>query len=364
MLATIRDCLEGLVHPSAQHDAPTAARHGAFIAPRLVGSVVALAALPLYFAIRGMPSLLELLIFAWLVVPVVVAYFLSRTGRYEYAYLLSALALTGLVTVVVSRTGGISSFAAVWFVIVPLEASLSGSRRVVLLASSLAFSAIGFLIIVGATGLLPPAGSWDHQLSALMALGVISSAFYVTGLAFGTEVFTRGFDTTGTGAAGHGAEDQLRVLVNNMTDVVTRHGNNGAVLFVSPTVEDMMEVRPVALLNHGLFERVLVADRPAYLKAIGDAAVLGGVHTAELRVRRQAPAAAGEAGGEFIWIELRCRPLDELASDHDRPQRRDVVAVLRDVTARKQQELTNSEAQAEAERINAAKSQFLATMKS
>ena len=37
--------------------------------------------------------------FAWLVAPILIAYFLSRTGRYESAHVLSSLALDGLVTV-------------------------------------------------------------------------------------------------------------------------------------------------------------------------------------------------------------------------------------------------------------------------
>jgi cell cycle sensor histidine kinase DivJ len=99
-LKSVRDYLDLLVHPTAQRDALTTARHRAFIAPRLLGSVVALAAMPLYVAMRGVPGALEVVVFAWLVVPILTAYFLSRTGYYESAHMLSSLALTGLVTVV------------------------------------------------------------------------------------------------------------------------------------------------------------------------------------------------------------------------------------------------------------------------
>ena len=131
LFAPIRNYIETLVHPSAQQDALMAARHRAFIAPRLLGSMIALAAFPVYLLMRGTPSVTELLIFAWLMAPILSAYFLSRTGRYESAHVLSSLALTGLVTALAVDTGGIASFAAVWLVVVPLEASLSASRRVV-----------------------------------------------------------------------------------------------------------------------------------------------------------------------------------------------------------------------------------------
>ncbi len=97
------------------------------------------------------------MVFAWLVAPILIAYFLSRTGQYESAHVLSSLALTGLVTAVAAETGGIGSFAAIWLVIVPLEAALSASRRVVALASTFALGAAGFLLLLGALDLLPPA---------------------------------------------------------------------------------------------------------------------------------------------------------------------------------------------------------------
>ncbi|MGD0025153.1 MAG: PAS domain-containing sensor histidine kinase, partial [Xanthobacteraceae bacterium] len=131
LFAPIRDYVETLVHPSALKDALTAARHRAFIAPRLLGSIAALASFPVYLIARGAPSAIEVVVFAWLVAPLLTAYFLSRTGRYESAHVLSSLALAGLVTVVAASTGGIASFAAIWLVVVPLEAALSASRRVV-----------------------------------------------------------------------------------------------------------------------------------------------------------------------------------------------------------------------------------------
>ena len=133
-LTPVWNYVDALVHPVAQHDALTAARHRAFIAPRLLGSLVALASFPVYLAFRGVPSVLEVGVFAWLAAPILIAYFLSRTGNYESAHVLSSLALTSLVTTVAWCTGGIASFAAIWLVVVPLEAALSASRRVVTVA--------------------------------------------------------------------------------------------------------------------------------------------------------------------------------------------------------------------------------------
>ena len=139
------------MHPSALHDALMTARHRSFIMPRLLGSFAALALFPPYLLARGAPSGLELLVLGWLVAPILIAYFLSRTGRYESAHALSALALTGLVTMVSALSGGIESFAAIWLVVVPLEAALSASRRIVAVASTLALGAAGLLAMLGAS---------------------------------------------------------------------------------------------------------------------------------------------------------------------------------------------------------------------
>src|SRR5919108_192408 len=52
-----------LPHPSARYDALTRARHRAFIAPRLIGSLAAFAAFPVYLAVRGAPTALEVTAF-------------------------------------------------------------------------------------------------------------------------------------------------------------------------------------------------------------------------------------------------------------------------------------------------------------
>ena len=57
-----------------------------------------------------------------------------------------------------------------------------------------------------------------------------------------------------------------------MTDVITRHGRNGAVLFVSPAAETLFGAKVSELHGHHLFDRVHVTDRPAYLTALADAA--------------------------------------------------------------------------------------------
>ena len=239
----IRDCLDALSHPSARHGTLTRAWHRAFIAPWLLGSLTVLAAFPVYLAMRGVPTALEAALLGWLIAPILLAWFLSRTGRYETA------------------------------------------------------------------------------------------------------------------------EDRCRLLAMNISDVISRHHRNGAVQFISPAAETMLGTPVAQLLGNGLFDRVHVADRPAYLTALSDAA-RGEACGVEFRARRDIACSRERGQGnsvDFIWVEMRCKPLDPLAEAAS-PSQEGVVAVLRDVTERKNQEQALDLVRAAAEQADASRTRFLATM--
>ena len=359
VLSIIRDCLDALLHPSARYDALTRARHRAFMAPRLLGSLAAFAAFPVYLAMRGAPSAIEVAAFAWLIAPILLSWFLSRTGHYEGAHVLSSLALAGLIMAIAATTGGIESFAAIWLVVVPLEAALSASRRVAAFASLLALSCAGILILVSQLGWLPPGDISTAQRGVLMAFGVASATLYAAGLAFGAESLAR---TSVTLLSRE--EERYRLLARNMSDVISRHQRNGAVQFISPAVEAMLGMPVARLLGHGLFDRVHVADRPAYLTALSDAA-RGDVRSVEFRLRQEKVGPERDQI-DFIWVEMRCRPLDQDPGrqdiDRDVAREAEVVAVMRDVTDRKLGEQALDQARSAAEAADAAKTRFLATM--
>jgi len=329
------------------------------MAPRLLGSLAAFAAFPVYLAMRGAPTALEVAAFAWLIAPILLSWFLSHTGYYEGAHVLSSLALTGLVMTVAMTTGGVESFAAIWLVVVPLEAALSASRRVVAFASALALVCTALLIVFGHFDLLPAADVNPVSRGIFMAFGVATATLYAAGLAFGAESLAR----TSVSLL-YVEEDRYRLLARNMSDVISRHRRNGAVQFISPAVEAMLGTPVPRLLGHGLFDRVHVADRPAYLTALSDAARGGEARSVEFRVRRDAPRGSerGQSGQvDFIWVEMRCRPLEQAADTTASPEA-EVVAVMRDITDRKCQEQALDLARTAAEQADASKTLFLATM--
>ena len=322
--APIRDFVETLVHPSAQHDVLTAARHRAFIASRLIGGIIALGAFPFYLVGRGAASSAELIVFGWPAVPILSAYYLSRTGDYESAHVFSASALIGFAMLVAVWTGGLSSFAAIWFAVAPLEAALSGSRRAVVAASVMALAAAGGLALLGAAHVLPVISG--KEWAAVAAFGVAFAVVYAVALGVSAEALAR------AGSSLRQAEaDRYRLLAHATTDVVTRHGRDGDVLFASPAAEFLFGAPVAALHGRGLLQRVHIADRPAYLMALGDAAALAENRATQFRARRDGGLEPSPNAAPFVWIEMQCRPLTSVAETPREQGGREVVALLREL---------------------------------
>jgi cell cycle sensor histidine kinase DivJ len=160
----------------------------------------------------------------------------------------------------------------------------------------------------------------------LTTLVVLSAALYAAALAFGAQILARA-----TAATLRAKDDRYQLLASQMTDVVARHGRNGAILFVSPAAASMFRAPVGDLLGGGLLARVHAADRPAYLAALADASEFGHERLVELRILRETNAAQL---AEIVWIEMRCRKLDRVAHPQRRPE---VVAIMRDITLQKEQ---------------------------
>ena len=248
-----------------------------------------------------------------------------------------------------ASTGGITSFAAVWLVVVPLEAALSASRRVVIWPprSRSPPSACSASAVAPRPG--AAAGRWQRSASSRprsMRPASRSAAHRSRAQASRLLIVE---------------EDRYRLLARNMTDVITRHRRNGTVRFASPAAEACSACRRDELLGHGLFDRVHVADRPAYLTALADAAAHGRQQLGRIPHPPRGATPRRTRGPVHLGR-------DALPPARPRPRarapaaRREVVAVMRDVTERKVQEQALEDAREEAERANAAKSRFLATM--
>jgi cell cycle sensor histidine kinase DivJ len=352
---------QSLVHDSVRGNAVVAARHQSFITSHLIGGLLALAVFPVYLALIGQPSVLSAIAFSWLISPILIAVFLSRTGQLGLAHLISAVNVAGLVTFAAGITGGVTSFLIAWMVVVPLEAALSADRRVVLSAITIAAMALFGLAGVEALNLLPAPLVFTQEPAILALLGCMSALVYAGGLA----ISVQGVYDQSEQEIRHG-ERRYRLLAENATDMITRHNAKGQVLFASIASEQILGEPTKELLGSGLFERVHVADKPAYLNALSQCQVLNKSVSVEFRVKSGSTSNAVESKSDtgFRWAELRCRPVsrkNEIDQNSDLIPH-SVVAVTRDITERKAQEDKLLKARDVAETANQAKTQFLANM--
>ena len=340
-----------LVHESVRGDVLTAARHQSFIASHLLGGLLALCAFPVYLVLNGRPSLFVVGAFLWLLTPIGIAIFLSRTGRFAAAHLASAANFAGLVTYSAWLTGGLSSWLIPWMVAVPLEAALATDRRIVAWSAAAAGAGLAVLAALELYGIAPPPLSLGHPPMLLALIGAFTATAYAAALAIMVQLVQRRSES-----AVQAGEERYRLLAENANDLITRHDEKGRIVFASLAAQQLLGEPAQKILGDGLFERVYIADRPAYLTALSRSQANGEPIAVEFRLRRGSP---GE-NARYIFVEMRCRPMRPANGEAlDRPG---IVAVTRDITDRKVQEAELTRARDEAESASRAKSQFLANM--
>ncbi|KPL52058.1 hypothetical protein ABB55_07300 [Prosthecomicrobium hirschii] len=348
LMPALRRFVDGLVHASAQGDPTDLHRHRSFIAVNLFGGMAALLALPVHLVVAGPVGVVPAVALIGLAAPAPIALAVSHTGRLELGHVLLALTTAALVGWIALFTGGLASIALIWLAVLPVEAALSGSRRVVHAALGIGFVVIALLALAGATDSLPQsviAAHGDRLLFGVTAAGLA----YMAILAFRLDALYRNADVVS-----RQREAQYRLMADNIGDIVTGHGANGDLVFVSPAVERSLGLSVADALGDGLFRRVHVADRPAFLTALADAAA-GLASTVEFRARADGP----DGQSRHVWLEMRCRSAQ---SGDGLPSRLLVVGVMRDVTERKNQEAELLRAREQAEKASEAKTRFLANV--
>nr|WP_204262685.1 ATP-binding protein [Methylobacterium sp. BTF04] len=349
-LASLFDTrLAGLVHESVIDDAAVRFRHERFLVSRLATGLVMMLGLPPYLVLRGVPTGIEALAIASLMLPVFAAVLLSRTGILWVAHAISSAGLTGLVVCLAVMTGGANSAAAIWLVAIPLEAVVSGSRRATLAASIVAM--LGAL----AVAVLPPltVGSPFLEWSRALAMPV----FAITAIGHVAAQAIEHLRHEGRWLA-RVRDNELRdrMLLSAIDDLVTWHDHNGRVLEASASAAKFVGADPTRLRGHGLLDRVHVGDRPAFLQTISDVAAGGVPATVQFRLHLDAAAIRDEGAPRVIVAEMRAH---RIVGPKSGVVGSSVVAVTRDVTEHRRHAEELEHARAEAERANDVKSRFL-----
>ena len=355
-LASLIDVrLAGLVHESVIDASGVRFRHERFLVSRLVTGLMMMLALPPYLVLRGVPTGIEALAMASLMLPVFAAVLLSRTGILWLAHAISSAGLTGLVVCLAMMTGGAQSAAAIWLVAIPLEAIVSGSRRATLAAAIIA--GIGAL----AVALMPPLAEGAPFLEWSRALAM--PVFAITAIGHIAAQATEHFRHEGRWLARlRDNERRDRMLLSAIDDLVTWHDPNGRVLEASASAARFVGAEAAALQGHGLLERVHVADRPLLLQALSDVAAHGRPATVQFRLNLDPAAIRAEGASRVIFAEMRMHRIGESNPEAAGRLSSSVVAVTRDVTEHRRRAEELEQARAEAERADELKTRFLANV--
>jgi len=344
-----------LVHESVRGNSLAAARQQTFIASHVLSGLLALCVFPVYLVIVGKPSLSSAIAFLWLLSPIAVAVFLSRTGRLPAAQLLSVANFAGVVTYCTWLTGGLGSWLIPWLVAVPLQGGLSGDRRILGFATLAAGLGLAILGTAAWFGYTRPAEPGPLSPIILGLIGAMTATAYAAAMAMTMVMAAQLVQRRSENAVLPG-DELYRLLVDNVSDMITRHDEKGRVLFASLGAKQLLGEPTQKVLGDGLFERVHVADRPAYLTALSQCLANNAPTAVELRVRH----AGGIETARYVWAEMHCRPMR--GAHAAGLKRLSIVAVTRDISDRKNQEAELVRTRDEADSANRIKTQFLANM--
>jgi cell cycle sensor histidine kinase DivJ len=256
---------------------------------------------------------------------------------------MSAAALTAAVSMGAVATGGLASFALLAFMVAPVEAATSGDRRVIVRAVAVAAMGLAGVAAVSLAGRLPPAVDLGGAATlAAGAVGLVHAAFIALRI---EAAQARGE------ARRRRDETRWRLFADSVDDLVTGHGADGDVVFASRASLRLADVEPRAIQADGLFRRVHVADRPAYLSALSRA-----LHEGRARVEFRLRRGDLDDAEHWIWAEMLASRADGSGAEWP------LVAVTRDISRHKAQEADLERAREEAESASFAKTRFLANM--
>ena len=355
-IAIARRRIEELVHPDARACQVERARHELFILARLATLVFVAAFVPRYLALAGAGALWQVGAFAWLMAPLAAIVHLARTGNLIEAQLISLFGLVLLALIVTVGAGLSPELSLGWLMLLPLEAAISGSSSMLRFASVLAIAVLLALAGAQSAGLIGAATSMSVASAA--ALAAPTGAYAALHLLAGRKMrqTRRRVEIADS--------KRYQVLSNAIGDLVMRHDAGGGVMSASGDAPALFGLATDSLLGRGLFNRIHVADRPAYLCTIDTAARRDGTTTATVRLRtgEVARSAAGYDEPIFAWAEIRVHRFSPEWNGGLDGDGAAAISVVRNVTDAKTAEQRLEAARAEAELANSWKDRLLANV--
>lgn len=353
-LSDTRAWIDSLIHETASAAPLERARHHCFVLPRLAFAACALICAPVWVFFQGAPTTAEGLLFLLAQAPLVSVAVLARTGDLRLAQSISICGWLALAVAVQALTESYATISITLLTIALVEAALA-PRITTLLAIEAA--AVGLVALTaGADAVAAAAGT---ATTALLASPLLLYVGFLSICAIRAE-------NARASTISMSARD-LRLLTDAIGDIVLHLDRSGAVAAIVGDTHKLYGLERRDLMGRGFFQRVHIADRPAFLKLVSDAAGQDAPLTALLRVQVSlAPSASGDYSEPvFSYFDARmclAQPVTDEASGEEIDAFRPVVCILRDVTAEKRADEAIAAARIESERATASKTRFLANV--
>lgn len=146
------------------------------------------------------------------------------------------------------------------------------------------------------------------------------------------------------------SEATYRLIMEEATDMITRHDGAGAATYVSPAVKQILGYEPQDVIGQRSIDFAHPEDISEIIAVSQEAQLTGSMATFEHRRRHR--------DGHYVWLESRVRFL--VNADTGLPE--GAIAISREIGRRKEFEQELLAARERAEHANQTKSRFLANM--
>jgi len=343
-------CVSAVLHERIAGRPVEEARHRAFIVARLVVAGCILLSAPLYVAFQGAPTASESAIFLLAQIPLISVVVLSRTGDLRIARTLSIGGWLAMATAVRALMPGYDAISVALLLVALIESALTPEIGVVVVIEVVA---IAVLALIAGQNLRA-----SHELLTehAAAAGFLAATLllYVAALVFGAVRVEK------TRARAEARNDQeLMLLTDAVGDILLHLDRAGFVNAVMGERHRAFDLNRRDLVGREFFQRIHVADRPAFLQLLSDA--FDGKSTAALAVAVQLGVASNRSSGfvepMFANFEARMR-LAPFDGENGAPDA--VLCALRDVGAGLEADISLAAARAVAKRASPSNVRLLA----
>jgi cell cycle sensor histidine kinase DivJ len=345
-------CVDAALHERVAGRPVEEARHRAFIVARLIVAACVLLSAPLFLFFHGAPTVSELVLFLFAQIPLASVIVLSRTGDLRIARSLSIGGWMAMATAIHALTPGYDAFSVALLLVALIEAALTPEAGAVLVIEVVAVAALA--LTAGLNLGAPRELLTEHATTAIL-LGA-PLFLYIAALVFGA---VRVEQARARAEARNDRE--LKLLTGAVGDILLHLDRAGFVHAVLGDARHTFDLNRRDLIGREFFQRIHVADRPSFLKAVSDAVDGEALATAAVRVQIGVArnATSGFLAPVFNYFEARLR---RAHSNDEECATEAVVCALRDVHATLEADIALAAAHAAAERAATSNVRLLANV--